>query len=91
MFTRINTSWELFFSCLKILSFYNRIMYQDTHKFVLHITGDDRQLVSQEITVSKKRKGMVILAYAMYHFNLSRQTYDQVATISLRIHARSER
>ena len=47
-------------------------MYQDTHKFVLHITGDDGQLVSQEITVSKKRKGMVILAYAMYHFNLSR-------------------
>ena len=51
-------------------------MYQDNHKFVLHITGDDGQLVSQEITVSKKRKGMVILAYAMYHFNLSRQTCE---------------
>ena len=74
MFTRINTCWELFFCCLKILSFYNRFMYQGTHKFVLHITGDDGQLVSQEITVSKKRKGMVILVYAMYHFNLSRQT-----------------
>ena len=66
MFTRINTSCELFFSCLKILSFYNRIMYQDTHKFVLHITGDDGQLVSQEITVSKKRKGDFSLCYVSF-------------------------
>ena len=66
MFTRINTSWELFFSCLKILSFYNCIMYQDTHKFVLHITGDDGQLVSQEINVSKKRKGDFSLCYVSF-------------------------
>ncbi len=37
-------------------------MYLDTDKFVLHIPGDDAQLVSQESTVSKKRKGIVILA-----------------------------
>ena len=34
---------------------------------------------------------MVILAYATYHFNLSCQTYDQVATLSLGIYVRSER
>ena len=52
----------LFFRCVKILFTRFHIMYLDTDTFVLHIPGDDAQLASQENTVSKKRKGIVILA-----------------------------